>query len=149
MRFLLILFVVVPLLELFVLIQVGQLIGALPTVGLVILTAIVGIALLRRQGYSALASAREKMAQGQIPAEEMVSGIFLAVGGVLLLTPGFITDFFGLCCLTPGVRRGLLVWATRHLFPGGVVTVHQHGSADANRVIEGEYERDKRNAPDR
>ena len=101
MRFLFILFIAMPILEMLVLIKVGGLIGALPTVGLVLLTAVVGMSLLRQQGPSTLARAQDKMRHGGMPAKEMVEGIFLAVGGALLLTPGFITDFIGFCCFFP------------------------------------------------
>lgn len=96
MRPLLLLFIVTPILEMWLLITVGREIGALPTIGLVFLTAIVGLAMLRRQGISTVMRAQQKMQTGEVPAREMVEGIFLAVGGALLLTPGFFTDALGL-----------------------------------------------------
>lgn len=138
----LILFIAFPLTELALLIFVGQAIGVLSTLGLVILTAVVGIALLQRQGYAALASARRKMEAGRLPAEEMVNGVFLAVGGMLLLLPGFITDFFGLCCLIPGIRRVLLTRMLKHFF---VVPVGGPRSGNPHEhVIEGQFERERR-----
>lgn len=104
MRGLFFLFVVMPVLELWLLIQVGGEIGALNTIVLVFLTAIAGSWLLRQQGLKTLMSARSKMEAGQMPAKEMAEGICLAVGGALLLTPGFITDAIGLACLIPGIR---------------------------------------------
>lgn len=140
MRFFLIPFVFLPLLELFILIQVGDEIGAVLTIGLVLITAAIGLALLRQQGYSTLMRAREKASQGQVPAEEMLGGVFVALGGLLLLLPGFITDVIGLCCLLPPVRRlflkGLL---SRWLVVGGMST-----RGEAGRVIEGEFERDEK-----
>jgi UPF0716 protein FxsA len=140
-RFLLIPFVLLPLLELFILIQVGDEIGAVLTIGLVLLTAAIGLALLRQQGYSTLMQARTKAAQGQVPAEEMLGGVFVALGGLLLLLPGFLTDVIGLCCLLPPVRRlflkGLL---SRWLVVGGM-SVRR---SDQGRVIEGEFERDNK-----
>ena len=108
MRLLLPIFIGIPILEMFILIQVAGFIGALPTIGLVLLTAVVGLHLLRQQGLSTLLRARQKMADGQLPAEELVSGILLAVGGALLLTPGFFTDSIGFCCLLPSTRRWLV-----------------------------------------
>lgn len=102
------LFFVVPLIEIYLLIQVGGIIGALWTVMLVILTAVVGIKLLRYQGLSTLSRAQQSMAQGQLPAMEMLEGIFLAVGGALLITPGFLTDAIGLMCLFPLTRQAIL-----------------------------------------
>ncbi len=76
----LLLFIAVPIVEMWILIQVGGEIGALPTIGLVVLTATIGLSLLKRQGLSTLMSARAKMDQGRIPAGELVSGVMLAVG---------------------------------------------------------------------
>ncbi|GAB2895189.1 FxsA family protein [Microbulbifer echini] len=149
MRPLLLLFIVLPVLEMWVLITVGREIGALPTIGLVFLTAIVGVTLLRRQGLSTLMRAQEKMRTGDIPAQEMVEGIFLAVGGALLLTPGFITDALGFACLIPGLRHLLLGRLLRHvtiLRPGAP------GQSDSTKrgpdIIEGEFSRDQRKSVD-
>ncbi|NRA42134.1 MAG: FxsA family protein [Pseudomonadales bacterium] len=108
MRLLLPLFIGVPIVEMLILIQVGGLIGALPTIGLVLLTAVIGLHLLRQQGLSTLMRAKQKMADGQLPAEEVVTGLLLAVGGALLLTPGFFTDTLGFLCLLPGPRQLLV-----------------------------------------
>lgn len=104
----LLLFIAVPIVEMWILIQVGGEIGALPTIGLVVLTATIGLSLLKRQGLSTLMSARAKMDQGRIPAGELVSGVMLAVGGALLLTPGFVTDVVGFLLLIPATRRCVL-----------------------------------------
>lgn len=146
MRLLLVPFVLLPLLELFILILVGSRIGAAPTIGLVLLTAAIGILLLRQQGYSTLLRAREKLAQGQVPAEEMLGGVFVAAGGFLLLLPGFLTDLVGLCCLLPPLRRLLLKRLLRPWFASGVV-VRSRRSQTQGRIIEGEFDRDDRNGP--
>ena len=101
MRFLFALFIAIPILEMLVLIQVGQEIGALWTIALVLITAFIGINLLRYQGLSTLSRATWRMQSGQIPAQEMLEGILLAVGGALLLTPGFVTDTIGFLLLVP------------------------------------------------
>jgi len=108
MKYLLPTFIVLPILEMYVLISVGSNIGAFNTILLVLLTALIGFALLRVQGFRTLINARNKLGMAQLPAEEMITGIFLAIGGALLLTPGFITDLFGLLCLVPVTRRFLL-----------------------------------------
>lgn len=105
----LLLFIAVPIIEMWILIQVGGEIGALPTIALVVLTAMIGLSLLKRQGLSTLMSARAKMDQGRIPAGELVSGVMVAVGGALLLTPGFVTDAAGFLLLLPMTRRWLLI----------------------------------------
>lgn len=104
----LLLFILIPILEMWLLIQVGSHIGALATIGLVLLTAMIGLALLRQQGFATLLRANQKMEAGQLPAQEIVDGLFLAVGGALLLTPGFFTDAIGFICLIPGLRKLLL-----------------------------------------
>jgi UPF0716 protein FxsA len=111
----LILFILVPIAEMWLLITVGGWIGALPTIGLVLLTAVIGLALLRQQGFSTFLRAQQRMAAGQIPAQEMGEGLFLAVGGALLLTPGFITDTIGFCCLIPGLRQGIMSYLLRRM----------------------------------
>jgi len=108
MRFLLLLFIVIPIAEMWVLIEVGSEIGALNTIFLVFLTAVVGLALLRKQGLDTLLRMNQRVEQGQLPAGEILEGVALAVGGALLLTPGFITDSIGFLCLVPVTRKLLL-----------------------------------------
>ncbi len=146
MPLLLLLFIGLPLVEIYVLVLVGRQIGALPTVALVIGSALLGIALLKRQGYQTLTRARAKMAEGVMPAKEMASGIFLAVGGLLLLIPGFVTDVLGLACLIPGVRHLLLLWVQRRLKGARIVRGHDTplgaGKKENGRTIEGQFRRE-------
>ncbi|WP_232821390.1 FxsA family protein [Oceanimonas marisflavi] len=95
------------LLEIFVFIEVGSAIGAWSTIALILLTAIIGISLVRIQGLQTLMEAQEKVNRGETPAREMVSGMMLALSGVLLLLPGFVTDFAGVLLLLPPVRAAL------------------------------------------
>jgi UPF0716 protein FxsA len=104
MRFALMLFIVMPIVEMWLLITIGSYIGALSTIALVLLTALIGIGLLREQGVSTLWRGKEKLQQGKIPAQEMMEGIVLAVSGALLLTPGFVTDTIGFLGLLPFSR---------------------------------------------
>ena len=104
----LLLFMLIPIVEMWILIEVGGWIGALPTIGLVVLTATIGLSLLKQQGLSTLLRARRKMDEGAIPASELVSGVMIAVGGALLLTPGFVTDALGFAILIPQTRQWLL-----------------------------------------
>lgn len=101
---LLIIFILVPMAELAVLIQVGSHIGLLWTLGLIFITAIIGVRLLKLQGVSTLMRAQQRLAEGAIPAQELAEGFLLALAGALLLTPGFITDAFGFTLLMPGMR---------------------------------------------
>jgi UPF0716 protein FxsA len=107
MPILFIFFIFMPIIEVFVLIKVGGSIGALNTAGLVVLTALIGGWLLRQQGIATLFNAKQRMASGEIPASEMVQGLMLAVGGALLLTPGFVTDLLGFILLLPTTRKHL------------------------------------------
>ena len=105
----LLIFMLVPIVEMWILIEVGGWIGALPTIALVVLTATLGLSLLKRQGLSTLMRARRTMDEGSIPASELVSGVMVAVGGALLLTPGFVTDAIGFALLIPQTRQWLLL----------------------------------------
>jgi UPF0716 protein FxsA len=109
---LVLLFIVVPIAELALLIQVGQLIGVWWTILLLIADAMLGSWLLRTQSRAAWRRFNEALADGRVPHREVVDGVLVIFGGVLLLTPGFITDVFGLLFLFPPTRvllRGLLV----------------------------------------
>ena len=86
------------------LITIGSHIGAVSTILLVLLTAVVGVGLLRAQGFATIWRGQEKLQQGQLPAQEMVEGLVLAISGALLLTPGFITDVIGFAGLLPFTR---------------------------------------------
>ena len=97
-------FVVVTLAEIYVLVSVGQAIGGLSTVLLVVITAFVGSSLLRQQGWSTMAKAQQSMSEGRTPAMEMMEGVVILVSGILLLTPGFLTDALGLLGLMPWSR---------------------------------------------
>lgn len=108
MRFILLPFIVFPIIEMIVLIEVGSRIGALYTIGLVLLTAVIGAALLRQQGLATLLRANARLQGGELPAREVCEGFIIAVGGALLLTPGFVTDAIGLFCLLPGSRQWLV-----------------------------------------
>lgn len=123
MRGLFFLFLTIPMLEMWLLIEVGQVIGAWQTIALVALTAVIGVSMLKRQGLQTLMRVQDRLNNGQIPAEELLEGIFLAVGGALLLTPGFVTDAVGFCCLLPYSRR----WLARKLIKSGRFTSMQAG----------------------
>ncbi len=125
MRFLFLLFVLVPIVEIVLLINVGQAIGAWYTIGLVLLSAFIGVNMLRQQGLSTLLRARSRMDGGEIPAQEMIEGLILAVGGALLITPVFVTDFFGFCCLMPMIRKGFVNRLKHHF----TIVAAQQGQA--------------------
>ena len=139
------------------LIEVGGSIGTLNTAMLVVLTALIGSMMLRQQGLSTLFRARERIDSGQIPLQEMLEGVCLAVGGALLVTPGFITDAIGFACLLPPTRHMLVNAVSKRVSFAGVAGMagstasgagsQSTGPAKRNRppasgdVIEGEYTR--------
>ena len=113
---LILIFIGVPILEIAVFIQAGKLIGLWPTLAAVVVTAVVGVALLRAQGLAALGRARRQLDQGQIPVAEVFTGLCLLIAGALLLTPGFITDTAGFLLLIPPVQQTLGRWIITALF---------------------------------
>jgi UPF0716 protein FxsA len=98
------LFIIVPLIELFLFLLIGRYIGILPTFGIILLTGILGAALARTQGMRALAKYQEAIAAGRLPHEAVIDGLLILVAGALLLTPGFLTDTIGCLLLAPPVR---------------------------------------------
>lgn len=137
------LFLAVPMVEIYFLIKVGNVIGAIPTIGLVVFTALLGAMLLRFQGLVTLQKTRLTMAQGQVPALEMMEGVLLVLAGALLLTPGFVTDAIGFVLLIPPLRQALVRWFIRKSalqttgFPGG-----GKPSGNGPTTIEGEFRRE-------
>jgi UPF0716 protein FxsA len=149
LRLLFILFLTVPLIEIYLLIQVGSAIGALPTVALVIFTAVLGAGLLRWQGFATLQRVRQTMARGELPAIEMFEGAILLVCGALLLTPGFFTDIIGFLGLVPFIRRGFVLWLIgKGMIQGGAgpsagpLGRSSDGIDKDHKTIEGKFWRD-------
>ena len=145
-------FVVVTLAEIYVLVSVGQAIGGLSTVLLVIITAFIGSSLLRQQGWSTMAKAQQSIAEGRTPAMEMLEGVVILVSGILLLTPGFLTDGLGLLGLMPWSRHYFINHflennAERVFRSRNSVFIHRSDSAETknkkNETIEGEFWEDK------
>ena len=139
------LFISIPLLEIYLLIKVGGIIGAMPTVLLVIVTAVVGAWLLRLQGFATLQRVRQTLESGGLPALELLEGVILLFAGALLLTPGFFTDAVGFLCLIPELRRQLVLWASKKWLvsvAGQPFQDSRNGPAKKNQVIEGEFRRE-------
>lgn len=128
MPYLILLFTLLPALELTVMIEVGTRIGALNTLFLILLTGVTGASLARIQGFVIWRDIQQKLVYGQMPTEEMLDGLMILTGGILLLTPGFITDAVGLLLLIPVTRSLIKAWLRRHF-----ATVIQENTA-ATRV---------------
>ncbi len=139
-RSLFILFLLVPLIEIYFLIQVGEVIGAGWTIFLVVATAVLGAGLLRMQGFNTLQRAQTSMAQGQIPAVEMLEGVTLLFCGAMLLTPGFFTDAIGFILLVPAIRQALIkrVISKGQFSMYGQTMRSQQGGYRESTIIEGE-----------
>lgn len=108
-------FLVVPFAELFLIIEVGSAIGALPTVGLLILVSVLGAVLVKREGLGVWRRARAQVEAGAVPGVELVDGVMILLAGTLLLTPGFLTDGLGIALLVPPIRAALRAYAGRRL----------------------------------
>ena len=154
-RFLFVLFIIIPIIEIALLIQVSDVIGGFATITLVVVTAILGAKMVKTQGMGALQNVQAQMAQGQMPAKELFTGICVVIAGVLLLTPGIMTDVFGLLLLTPAIRNklaaGLASQATVRMsagmqqgpspFAGQQHAEREQGQMERPTTIDGEYER--------
>ena len=161
MRFLVVFFIAIPLVEMLLLFEVSDRIGGLTTLGLVVLTAVIGVQILKQQGLSTLLRANQRLQTGELPAQEIVEGMLLAGAGALLLTPGFITDALGFLFLTGPLRRLI---AARIIKSGVVMAMGSGGKSSSfgywsstgssfresdSRTFEGEYseESDKLSRP--
>jgi UPF0716 protein FxsA len=124
------LFTVVPLVEIYLLVTLGGLMGAGPTVALVAVTGMLGAWLARREGRKAIASYQAALSKGQMPEDGIVSGLLILAGGVMLITPGILTDVFGLAMMVPPVRRGVANLVKQRLqkrIEGGEIQVMKIG----------------------
>ena len=139
---LLLLFFTVPLIEIYVLIQVGGWIGAIPTISLVVFTAVLGALLLRHQGLITLQRFQLSLAQGQLPTLELMEGIVLIMAGALLLTPGFFTDLVGFLCLIPPLRRAVIKRIVARRLAAGESRMEERVPEGRHVTIEGEFRRE-------
>jgi len=110
---LLLLFILIPLVELALLIEIGQHVGVWPTIALVVGTGFIGASLARWQGFRVLMRIQEELRNGRIPAGELIDGLLILAGGLLLLTPGLLTDLVGFSALVPGTRKIIKTWLRR------------------------------------
>ncbi len=138
-------FIAVPIIEIALFIQVGDWIGVGPTLGLVVLSAVAGVMLMRVQGLQTLARLQANMAEGGDPVNPLAHGALLLLAGMLLLVPGFFTDAVALPLLIPAVRSRLIRWGAARVTvqAAGFATAQGRGGPGAQRdveIIEAEYE---------
>ncbi|MFT6774280.1 MAG: UPF0716 protein FxsA [Paracoccaceae bacterium] len=139
--------IIVPIIEIALFIQVGGWIGLLPTIAIVILTALIGSALLRAQGAGALRDLQSSLRGDGNPGAALANGALILVAGVLLLTPGFFTDAVGFALLVPALRAGVIAWGAKRMVAGVHVAgfavgpaPRKPGGPQEDDVIEGEWE---------
>lgn len=132
---------VIPFVEIYLLLQVGGVIGAFPTIFLVVFTAVLGSWLLKQQGFATLQRFQASLGQGTLPAMELLEGVLILLGGALLLTPGFITDTIGFVCLIPQLRGQLAKYIIEHKL---IQTIHpfQQGKTAEKDALEGEFRKE-------
>ena len=156
-RILFLLFIVVPIIEIALLIQVSDVIGGFATIALVIVTAIIGAKCVKQQGLGAYSNVQQQMAKGQLPGEHIFTGLCVIIAGVLLMTPGIMTDMFGFMLLTPAIRshlsKALLAQASVKVNSGFASSFNQNNPfeqpkarpserhVDGAQTFEGEFER--------
>ena len=152
MRALFLIFIIMPILEMLLLFEVSDHIGGISTVGLVVLTAAIGIQVLKQQGLSTFTRANKRLESGELPGQEIIEALLLAVGGAFLLTPGFITDTIGFVFLIGPTRRMLVHWLIRSgkiaIFTGGTRSTFStcnfsRSEHNSDGVYEGEYKTEK------
>ncbi len=138
---LLLLFFTVPLVEIYVLLEVGGMIGVLPTIVLVVLTAVMGAGLIRAQGIATLGRVQQQLERGELPAVGIIEAALLLVAGALMLTPGFVTDTIGFLILVPPLRRwAIQSFLARRMAAAGVAG--GHSGVRQPGAIEGEFRRE-------
>ncbi len=139
----LILFLLLPLVEIWLFVKVGALIGAWQTAGLVLAMAIVGALLVRIQGFNVLQRARATLAAGEFPTTDLLDGLFVLIAGFLMILPGFFSDLLGILLFIPPVRRwlGASIWDWISHRPD--IVIHRYGtsggSSGSGQIVEGTY----------
>ena len=155
MRILFLLFAIMPIVEITLLVQVGGLIGGWNTIAIVIITAALGAFLVKREGLQTLQTAQAKMQRQEMPARELTEGLLLLVAGVLLVTPGFVTDAIGFFLVLPPSRRWLASRLSSKLLMkvvtpssfGQQAQWQGHSSSAHDDIIEGEFTDNTPNNP--
>ncbi|MGY3685279.1 FxsA family protein [Vibrio coralliilyticus] len=138
---LLLMFIFVPIIEIGLFISVGGYLGLWPTIALVLITAFVGASLVRSQGLQTLMSVQNRLQQGELPAQQILEGVMLAVSGVLLLTPGFMTDALGMLVLLPAPRAAMAKYLMSKMTVQSVGGGFQGGFGSGN-FQQGPFEQD-------
>ncbi|MBF0219587.1 MAG: FxsA family protein [Gammaproteobacteria bacterium] len=135
------LFIIIPIIEIYLLLSVGSIIGVFPTIALIFATAMLGVTLLRHQGLATLKRAQEALQRQEIPTTLLIEGVMILIAGLLLITPGFFTDSIGFLLLLPPLRRRLAMGLTPQLFTLFTPPSQTTTTTKQRSTIEGEYQR--------
>lgn len=115
------LFIIIPAVEIYLLIEIGSFIGGFNTIAIVVITGFVGAALAKAQGLAVLSKVQGQLSRGVLPTDQIIHGLLVFGGGLLLLTPGFLTDILGLAMVAPGTRHIIVLWV-KNIFQKGLET---------------------------
>jgi UPF0716 protein FxsA len=114
LQIILLILLIIPFVELYLLLEVGSFLGIFPTIFMIIFTGALGVWLFRQQGFTTLKRFQDSVAKGEVPAYEMIEGPILLLGGALLVAPGFFTDILGFACLIPAIRKAIAKYVIEH-----------------------------------
>jgi UPF0716 protein FxsA len=142
LRFILLILLLIPFVELYLLLEVGSFLGVFPTIFMIVFTGVLGIWLFRKQGFATLKRFQDSLARGEVPAYEMIEGPILLLGGAFLIAPGFFTDVLGFLCLIPPARKAIAKYVLEHyvVLPQAGAPFSQAGNERA--VLEGEFRKE-------
>ena len=142
LQFILLILLIIPFIELYLLLEVGSFLGVFPTIIVIISTGVLGVWLFRQQGFATLKRFQDSVNRGEVPAYEMIEGPILLIGGALLIAPGFFTDILGIICLIPPLRKKIAQYVIEHY-----LVVPQAGSPFSQNTqervtLEGEFRKE-------
>ena len=141
LQIILLILLIIPFVELYLLLEVGSFLGVFPTIIVIIVTGVLGVWLFRQQGFATLKRFQDSLAKGEVPAYEMIEGPILLIGGALLIAPGFFTDILGFACLIPAIRREVAKYVIEHYLV--IPQDSPFSQATVNRTaIEGDFRKE-------
>jgi UPF0716 protein FxsA len=132
----------IPFIEIYLLLEVGSVLGVFPTLLVIVFTAVLGTHLFRQQGFITWKRVQESFAKGEIPAYEMIEGPILLIGGLFLITPGFFSDLLGLACLIPSVRRAIAKYVIENYWAKNQPGQTFYQAPKQQAAIEGEFKKE-------
>lgn len=143
LQFILLILLMIPFIELYLLLEVGSFLGVFPTIIVIISTGVLGVWLFRQQGFATLKRFQDSVNRGEVPAYEMIEGPILLVGGALLIAPGFFTDILGIICLIPPLRKAIAKYVIEHYLVTAQAGSPFSQTANERAAIEGEFRKEE------